>query len=342
MTQARINREELLAALEAVQPGLSAREVLEQSSCFVLDKGRIHTFNDEVACSAPVKLNGIKGAVQAAPLLAVLRKLTEEEVTIEQGEGELVVQGKRRKAGVRMEAEVMLPLASMEKPKSWLPLPEDYGEALAMVQECAGKDLSQFATACVHLHPKWMEAFDNYQLMRYRMKTGVEKPTLVKKDSVKHVCTMGATEFAETESWIHYRNPTGLVISCRRFMEDFVDLTPHVQVEGAAIALPKGLAQATEIAEIFSGENADNNQVMVQVKQGKLRVRGQGVSGWYQEFKDVKYTGPALNFLISPRLLASVVENYNECVVNPTRIKASGGKWVFVAVLGSTDDGTEE
>jgi hypothetical protein len=67
----RINREEFLRNLESVEPGLSPREILEQSSCFIFQKGWIKTFNDEVACKikSPLKL---EGAVQAAPLLAIL------------------------------------------------------------------------------------------------------------------------------------------------------------------------------------------------------------------------------------------------------------------------------
>lgn len=336
----RTNREEFLSILESVKPGISPKGVLEQSSCFVFMDGDVITFNDENSCRMAVETDDLKGAVHAAPLLAVLHKMVEDEIDIAQTEGELVVAGKRRKAGIRMEAEIFLPLAQLDKPEEWRPLDEEYGEALGMVGECAGTDLKEFTTACIHVHPKYMEAFDNYQMMRYKIKTGVTKPTLVKRDSAKHVVTMGAIEFSETKSWIHFRNPSGLVISCRRFMEDFKDLSENMDVEGTTIGLPKGLASGLEIAEIFSSENADDNKVTVELRPGKLKVTGRGVSGWYSEFKDVKYDGPRMSFLIAPKLLRRITEKHNEATIGVGKMKITGSKWIYLACLGramSTD-----
>ena len=55
-----IDRAKLLAALELVSPGLSPREILEQSSCVVFRGGRIATFNDEVACSVKFPMGEIR------------------------------------------------------------------------------------------------------------------------------------------------------------------------------------------------------------------------------------------------------------------------------------------
>jgi hypothetical protein len=333
----KMSREELLAVLESVQPGLSTREVLEQSSCFAIKDGVVMTYNDEVACQSPIKLKGIQGAVQAAPLLVVLRKIADEEIEVTQGDGELLIRGARREAGIRMENEIHLPIDQLDPPGKWKPLPAEYAEALSMVQECAGKDLTKFATACVHLHPKYMEAFDNYQLMRFKIKTGVENSTLVKRDSVKHIISVGVTEFSESKAWLHFRNPAKLVISCRRFDEEFLDLGKHLEVDGKAISLPKGLVNAVDCAEVFSVENADDNQLIVEIKPGKMRVKGQGVSGWYRETKKVKYQGPELHFMIAPKLIKAITVKHNEAIINDSRLKVDGGRWVYVTCLGQVE-----
>lgn len=338
-TPVRIKREDLLAALEDVQPGLSAREVLEQSSCFAIEDGFVTTYNDEVACTAPIKLGkSFKGAVQAASLLSILRKIPDDEIAVSNGEGELRIAGKGRESGVTMEAEIMLPLAQLERPKKWTPLHEDFAEALSMTQECAGKDLTMFASACVHLTPKWLEACDNYQMIRFRIPTGFKGKSLVKKESIKHVVASGATEFCETESWIHFRNPRGLIISCRRFVEEFMSLTEHLKVEGQPTNLPKGLAKELDCCEVFSSENADQNQVMVELLPGKLRVKGQGVTGWFRAKKNIKYSGPRLSFLIAPKLLKDITAKHNECFVSAERLKVDGGRWTYVACLGRPED----
>jgi hypothetical protein len=71
----QVNREVLLQQLESVQAGLSSREIIEQSSCFVFKDGNVVTFNDEVSCSRPCELGSFTGAVQAAPLLSIREML---------------------------------------------------------------------------------------------------------------------------------------------------------------------------------------------------------------------------------------------------------------------------
>lgn len=336
----RVEREKFLQVLETVQPGLSPREIVEQSSSFVFKGGRVITFNDEVACSRTSGLPlDFTGAVQAAPLLTLLGKLVEEELELQIGEGELLVLGKKRKAGIRMEATITLPVDSVEQPTEWQQLPEDFSDAVDMVQQCASKDESQFALTCVHLHPRWMEACDNFQITRYKLVTGVVKACLVRKEALRHITGLGMTKFAETETWLHFSGPSELQLSCRRYTEQYPDLAAYLKVEdGQPLTLPKGLAEATEKAQIFSAENPDNDQVLVELRPQKLRIKGQGNSGWFSEVKTIAYDGPELSFLISPKLLTELTKRVNDCEISKDRLKVSGGKWIYLSCLGKVGD----
>lgn len=329
----RIKREELLQQLEAVQPGISKREIIEQSSCFIFKDGQVITYNDEVACRYKTDL-GVEGAVQSEQFLTMLNKLKEEELEVVQENGEIILVGKGRKAGFRMEADITLPVHKVETPEEWHPLHEDFTDAINIVQQCAGRDESRFTLTCVHLHPKWVEACDNEQLSRYRIKTSLSASTLVKQQSLKHIVTLGMTEISETQAWLHFRNSAGLVLSCRRYVEDYPDLTPLLEVKGAAAVLPKGLAEAADRAEVFSGEDDDNNKVTVELRTGKCRIRGEGANGWYSETKPLKYSGVDLKFRIAPKLLAEIVRRHNECELNIGKLKVDGGKFVYVSCLG--------
>lgn len=334
----RISRESLLHALDSVQPGLAgSRETLEQSSCVIFSQGTIATFNDEISCRVPSPVNGkIEGAVKAAPLTALLRKMAEDEVQIDTAPGELVVVGKGRRAAVRMEADVLLPVESVPIPEEWEPLHEDFGDAIGVVHKCAGKDEDAFATTCVHIHPKWVEAFDNTQMCRWRLKTGVRESVLVRKNAIKHVTPLGMTEFAEDDAWIHFRNPNGLILSCRRYLEyEYRDLSTVMKVDGAKVILPKGLIEAAEKAAIFSADSTDEDEVLVELLPGKIRIKGQGVYGWYRETKKIAYDGEPIHFLVSPSLLSELVKQFSECLIASDRIKVDGGKFVYVSALGT-------
>lgn len=330
----KVKREELLQALESVLPGIAPKEIVEQSSAFVFKGGRVLTYNDEVSCRCPSPFGKeITGAVRSERLLDVLRKLPDDEIDAEAKDGKLTLRGKGRRTWVIMEADITLPVDAVERPTEWRPLADDFLEAVSTVQRCAGTDESSFATVCVHLHPKWVEATDRFQLCRWRLKTGLEKPVLVRQSAIKHVTQLGMTEFAETEGWIHFRNGRGLELACRRYLEDYPDLSSYVKPGGETTSLPKGMAEAAERAETFSAEDKDNNRVKVHIKAGRVTVTGEGVSGGYLETKKTAYKGPELVFWITPSILADIVRKHNECEVSDSLMRVNGGAYVYVAWL---------
>lgn len=332
-----VNREKLLQAFEAVSAGLAARELIEQSSCFVFKGGRLLTFNDEVACSIESPVKEIEGAVVAKPLVELLSKLSEEELDITAGEGKFRVKGKGRRAEIIMDAEVTLPVGSIEEPTEWVKLDADFLEGLSIVQAVAatGKD-ANFNLTCVHIHPEWVEACDNFQAARYPLKTGIKKSCLIRQAAIKHVPALGMTEMAEGTSWVHFRNPAGLMLSCRRWQEEYENLEAIFDCDGEAATLPGGLAEAVDKAKIFSSENTENDQVFVKMKDGKLLIRGEGASGKFEEQKAVKFNGD-ISFLIAPKLLVEITKRTNECTVGQGRLKVSSGlKFQYVSCLGAT------
>lgn len=336
----RVNRTEFLQQLRAVEAGLSKTEFVEQSSCFGFKDGMVMTFNDEMACQTKSLLDkSFVGVVKAAPLMKILDKMPDDVVEVTPGESELIVAGKRKKTGVTMEKDFNLPIHTVEKPDEWKELPSNFKDAVEMVQECAGKDESQFTTTCLHLHPKWIEASDRFQLTRYRIRMGISTPCLVRRDSIVRVIPLDVTEFAETEKWIHFRNPAKLVLSCCRYVEPFRDLKPYLSIDGTEPAtLPRTLGEAAERAEIFSSENQDENLVEVDLKPGKLVIRGQGASGWYAESKSLKYDGQPMTFMVKPKVLVQLVKKHTDCFVSQDRLIVKAAKFTYVTCLGVEEE----
>lgn len=320
--------------------GLSPRDIVEQSSCFVFKDGEVITYNEEVACRQKINLK-ITGAVVAQKMVELLRRMIEDEIDVDQEDGELLLTGKRRQAGLAMDKEILLAIDKIERPTKWAKLHEDFTDAVRVVVQCAGRDESMFSSTCVHIHPKWMEASDNYKMARYHLKTGMSKEALIRSTAINSIVQLGMTEFNESETWLHFRNPAGLVVSCLRYadVDEFPDISPWLKAKGHPSVLPKGLSEALSRARIFSSEKTDEeNQVSVELKPGKVRVRGEGASGWYAETKKLKYDGQRLKFQIAPQLFMDLLKQHNECEISPETIKVNGGKFVYVASLDITDD----
>lgn len=333
----RVNRNEFLNVLESIQAGLTTKDVIEQSSCFAFHKGWVYTFNDEISCrrKSPLKLSG---AVQAGPLLAILRKLPEDEVDVLTEDGFLVIKGKGRRSRVRMQEDVVLPFDKVEIPDEWKTLHTDFQDAVYVANQCVGKDESQYQTTCIHITKKYIEACDNHQAVRYKIKTPISEDFLVRGASIKHIISLDMTEFCESDSWIHFRNPTGLIYSCRRDLQEYEPLDDLLDLEGEEVTLPKGLIDASSRAETFSAENADNNEVMIKIEDDRLTIEGIGVSGDHKEIKKVKYQGPMIAFTVGPKLLVELVKRYNDCILSPERLKVDTGKFQYIVALGDPEE----
>ena len=333
----KINREELLNQLESVLPGLSQREIIEQSSCFVFLDGQVITYNDEISCSHESCLD-IKGAIVAMPLINILRKLPDEILEVSTTKKELLIKGKsRRRISIRLEVEIELPIESIKKPKKWKDLPDDFADAISMVKSCAGKNETEFTMTCIHLTPEYIEACDNYQAARFMTEMDLKKDVLVRKESLKYIISLDMTEFGETKSWIHFRNSTGLVLSCRRFVEDYQSLSKILKVKGEPTILPKGLKEAAERAMVFSAENSEDSRVTINLQKGRLTIKGEGASGWFKEDKKVKYNGSDLSFTIDPTLLIDLVQRHNKCQISKKQLIVRVGKFKYTTVLGASD-----
>lgn len=330
----RVNRETLIQTLESVQPGLSKKEFLEQSDCFILRGGRVRTFNDEVYCSRPSGLSeDLTAAVAAEPLLNVLRHLDrDEEVTVTVGKSQLIVAGARGKSGIRSESAITLPYKDVEKPGEWSKLPADFAEAVQVACRCATKDETKPHLTCVHLHPEFVEAYDDIQAARYPLKTGFKKAALVRHQNLSQIVTLGVTHASGTEKWIHFKGRGGLTISVRRYDADYPDLGKVFKPSGEKVALPKALADACKGASIFSVEN-ENDLVLVLIKPGGIQVRGDGINGWYEEPRKLKYSGGERSFLIPPQTLTDVVKRHNEVMIGEKLLHADAGSYTYISCL---------
>lgn len=327
----RINRKSILTALAAVSPGLSQKEIIEQSASFVFRNGRVITFNDEVACSIECDI-GVEGAVVAAPLMALLQKLEEEELDIEQAENELRVKTGRRKAGIRMDQEVSLPVEGIEDPSEWTALPEGFLDAIGIAQQCASSNESEFVLTCVHLHPKWVEACDQFQIARYPIKTGLKESTLIRRSSLKSVMGMDVVEYSQTENWLHFRNPAGLQLSCRRYSQKYPPLDEFLNVEGVETTLPKGLEAAVDKANIFSALAEEGNLITIAIRRGKIKLTGCGSHGWYSEVQKIEsYDGDDMQFAIAPNLLVEITKRSSKCELAEGRLKIKTDRWIYVS-----------
>lgn len=337
-----INRKELIKQLVSVIPGLSVQEILEQSSCFAFLNEQVITFNGDAACRMPCCLD-IRGAVPSKPLLDILKARPEEELKISCKGGKFIIRGRgRRISQVTMEKKITLPFRDVIEPKEWFKLPSNFLEAVDHVHQCCGKDQDHLETF-VHITPLCIEAIGKDRVGHYRIKTPLKNGVLLHKDSIRHVVPLGMTECGTTRGWTHFRNETGIVLSCRRWPgeKDYPNTAKIVKTKGKQINLPKGLDKAINRAYIFSRDNAEDTDVEITLKPGEAICKGEGALGMHEEPRKIEYTGDKMTFSISPDLLTDLCHKHTEAWVTPRTLTVKSGRFTFVTALGVEDNNTE-
>lgn len=335
----KINRPQLLTRLEMCEPGLSIKGIIQQSSSFIFQKGKIFTFNEDVSCQITSGLpKEFKAAIASKKLLEHLRAADHDEMLLSIENGEAVFRATNEEFGIAMESEIQLQLDMVESPKSWSPIPTEFSEALAIITECASKDESKSILCCLHLHPEYMEASDDYQFCKYRISTGLKRSALVKSKCVKQLSPLGMLEMGLSPKWLHFKNSVGLIYSVLRFDDQFpatIGAYKEAKADANNMVIPRGLTKAIEEAQISSSEDADDDSIMLELKPGAVRITGRGATSWKKKRLKLKYNGPPIQFMISPKLLAKISAKHNQCQINKQWIRVNGGPWTFISCLGS-------
>jgi len=338
----KVNRESFLQILESVTAGLSNTGV-EQGKCFIFQDSQVMTFSGEcfVRRKIPIELSG---AVEADPILQILSKLKDEEIDVKTEEGQLLIQvfslnktGKeilKKKSWLQINPLITVPTSLVEDPGDWQKLHEDFGEAVSTVSQCSSKtkDEREWMLTCIHLHPKWIESGDCYQFCRYRIQFGLESSILVKAKSLQGVSQLGMTEFSQTGSWLHFRNPSGVVYSCRLHVGEYPSMGQLFKFEGESVVLPKDLSEGIDRSEIFS-KMEDQNLVQIDLKPNKVWITGKSEKGGHTESKKVKYEGPEMSFCIAPKMLSTLAKKFSEGIVAEDKLKFDSGTYKLLCYL---------
>lgn len=335
----KINRQELVKALEIVRPGLANKEMIEQSTSFAFIGDRVVTYNDEISVSCPVENLDITGAIKAAELYALLSKLTEEEIEIETTDTEILIKGEKAKAGFSLQKEIHLPLIDVEKVSDWKDIPDNLLEVMGFCLFSCSNDMSRPILTCIHLknteEGAIVESCDNYRCTRYKLDSSIPlDDVLIPHRNVEKLIKYEAQSVAENKGWLYFRMKDGTIFSCRVLEGDYPDLSPILQMEGKKILFPKKISSVLEKAAIFTKEEFLTDQsVTVSLENKKMSIQTKGESGWFEGKINIRYSDDPITFAINPTFLKEICEKIQTSCFTDGKIKFIGENWEHVIAL---------
>ena len=341
----KIKRSELLSKLEAATAGLSKSEILEQSNSFIFYKGEIITFNDEILVRQPYPI-GFDAIILADDLLGLLSKISDEEIEITLEKSEIVIEGRRKKAGIKIDSDIRLPFDSIPKPDVKHKLDENISKMLQRAADACGKDETQPLILHIHATPDLIEACDNFQLFRFTGNTGFPGEMLIPSSSMKRLNKIIFTEVSIGKGWCHFGFNKGL-ISIRCSNDKYLDVGKALKMDSChEITLPIGLEEILERAMVMNeagGTKAaiQNRSILydaivsIKIEKGRFKIESRKETGWYSEWRRSKYDGEPLIFAAHPKLLMEILRQSREAKIDDSksRMKISTKDIQYVITL---------
>lgn len=335
-----IGRGALLSKLTEVAIGLSSKEELEQSNCLVFKGDNLVTFNGEIMAMTDNPL-GFDVVVNAADFTGILEKIPDDEIIIKLREGELVVKGARRSAGLACVVEVTLPIDAVPDPGKFTRLGEGVLSALQQAARVCGDDDSEYLTTVVHVGPDRIEGCDNFRLFRVDGATGFSADVLIPSTTIQILERAELTKVAIGEGWVHFKTAGGARVSCRCSHEPYHDsLDVLLKMDEAEnITLPATLKEGIERAEVFNSGDY-NSKMGIRIAEDELVITSRKEGGWYKERKRVEYSGRPLNFEINPKFLVEILGRTRDVSIDDRRMKILSDRIQFVVCLTAKDADT--
>jgi DNA polymerase III sliding clamp (beta) subunit (PCNA family) len=338
----KIDKSKLIEILDVVRPGLSKKDIIEQTDSFAFMDGCVVTYNDEISVRHPIEGLDIRGVVKATEFYAILNKMTKSEVDLEVKGSEVIVKAGRAKAGITLQQDMKLPLEELGDLKGWKTIDgKELLKALEFVMFSCSRDMSKPILTCMHVRKDgFVESSDNFRLTQYDMQTKLPVPGfLIPHNSAKALLQYNIEQIQHGQGWVHFKCEGGSVFSCRIFEDKFPTIDHLLDVPGVTIALPKKLHDILDKASVFSKRDHFLDEfVIITMKENRFIVRAEAEVGWFEESANMKYNNKPFSFSVNPTFLGSIYSRLTECVVGDGKMKFSGKNWNHIVVLMASEE----
>lgn len=333
----KINRKELLTALEKVKPGIGKSDRIGQFNSFAFMEDHIVTYNDEISISHPLENSGMEGAINAEEMYKILKKLKADELELDVVKNEVQLVCGKMKAGMALHEEIDLPLEEIKTEGRWRRLPDNFVELLGFAVLACAQDMVRPLLACVHFNKGVIQGTDGLKVAQCELSKALPTdPFLIPATSVKQVMRLKPTKIHGGEGWAHFKNEEGTVISCRTFEDDYLPLDGYLDVDGIDVIFPEDMLEVLDRASVFAHRDSVlDEQVSLKITKNKIVVKGRSETGWFEEAMKIDYTGDPVKINIAPYALADILKTNSgrECIIGENSVKFEGPGWQYVTVL---------
>jgi hypothetical protein len=318
-----MDRNEFIAALDKLKPGLSKNALVEESEMVLFEPEHLFSYNDEVAISCPFE-TGLTGAIRAKELYDLLKKLKKNEIKTKKKDDQFTFTCGNTKAGFKLIEDMGPPptLAQVGEVKDWIELPDDFVDALGFCMFSASSNIGMGILTCLRFEGKEALSCDNFRATQYRMKKGLEEGMVlyIPKGAAGPLVSYKPKEVHAAGSWIHFRNEEKMIFSCRTMgAESWPEGIKGIfKGKGDKIPFPDDIKEIILRAETLTDPAAAVTDKLIdfKIEKGFIICRGEGPAGWVEEKAKIDYDGKKIEFRANASFFAQILDETQEAIIN--------------------------
>jgi hypothetical protein len=315
-----VNREDLLDVLNLVRPGLSQKEVIEQSNHFIFNKDEILAYNDELLISYPFDIE-LQCTVDASLFLKLISRMTSATVFIELKGVKLEVWNEKTSAHIPIvqESEIFEYIQNVSKglaDANWHRLSQDFIDGLRLCAFSAGTDRTDGTITCVRVEGKDIMSGSKSRVSWYQMDKEAEEDFYIEATLIEELSKYeDVSSYTLSAAWAHFKSESGVTFSARRVIP--LELLPFREPfegfpTGVRIRIPADLRSSIETVNIVNeGEPGADKSVMLIIDDKMITCRAETKKGTISDmasFDKPINIGDQVQLSINPIFLMDVLE----------------------------------
>lgn len=324
--------QDLLNALTTVKPGLSNKEIIEQSTNFAFIDGHVVTYNDEISISAPLEEIDFEGAIKADELYKFLNKVDAKEISLKKEKDKILIKAGRSRVSLKIN-EVKLDLSEINGKKKWKPLAEDFLPAINFVAFAASKDASTPIFTCASVSSGTVSATDRYRIAKHD--SSIDQNFFLPVDTLGVLNNINPTKICLQKQWVHFKNENDVVLSSRLVISDqYPDIDQFFEEQsGEEIQFPEKLKKVVDRACVFSAsEFAYDRMLIVTIKNGKITIKTESEYAKFIESTKIDFEGEPLAFKILAESFQQILEKGLTAYFQKNKILFEGEGWQYLTL----------
>lgn len=331
-----ISRKVILEILKKAKPGIeTGNAVLQGADAFVFHDGKVFTYNDSIAVSIPLNVEGlmgegVEGAVHADEFFKIISRFSSDELNFVMSEdGNWIIKCGRAKATMTLMDfdfnERLRGISTDEK--AWVKLPDDFNEALG----CCSMTANKTPMSGIYFNGNKVISTDGYRINVFNT-NGDFSPFWISDQSVNEIMKFSDfTSYQLQGNWIHFMTEKGTVFSvktlgCDKFPKDKILTVMNVSQPNEndfSAVFPKTLMEVIDRANAFSMDISQHSAIRLVLSKKNIEVSSERSSGnyvekvaWDEELKDdieptTVYVDPTMMSFVLKRSLRFYILHNN-------------------------------